>query len=403
MAKDLNRILFNQAKKYMPGGVNSPVRSFKAVGGCPIFINKANGSRIYSEDGKEFIDYCQSFGALILGHARLEVIKELKEALNRGTTFAACTKLETELAKTIIKAMPSIEKIRLTNCGTEAVMGAIRLARAFTRKFKIIKFKEAYHGHADYLLDCPGVADDFKKYTLTAPYNNLNWVHQLYRKHKKDIAAIIVEPVAANKGIILPNDTFLRGLRKITDEYNSVLIFDEVITGFRLGLAGAQERFGIKPDLTCLGKIIGGGLPAGAFGGRKEIMKFLAPEGNVYQAGTFSGNPLTVSAGLAALRILSETNPYKKLEESTQNLCKGIEQAAKKYRLKIKINFIGSMFSIDTELFNRLYRGLLKEGIYLSPSRLETNFISTAHTDKDLEITLKAIDKVFRTLKGAEK
>jgi glutamate-1-semialdehyde 2,1-aminomutase len=396
MVEILNKQLFLKAKQYIAGGVNSPVRSFKATGGLPIFIRSAKGSRIYSEDGREFIDYCLSFGALILGHSHPKVAAELKKAIDKGGSFGTPTKLETELAKAIIKAIPSIQNIRLTNSGTEAVMGAIRLARAFTMRNSIIKFSSAYHGHADYLLDCPGIPGDFKKHTLTSAYNDIKGVEELFRQHKKDIAAIIVEPVAANNGLILPRNGFLEGLRKISQKYGSILIFDEVITGFRLSVGGAQEYFRIKPDLTCLGKIIGGGLPVGAFGGRKEIMQLLAPQGNVYQAGTFSGNPLTVSAGLATLRILLGDNPYLKLEEETRFLCENISCMAEKYRIKIKINFIGSMFSIDTDLFKRFYHGLLKEGIYFSPSWLEANFLSIAHSRQDIEKTLMAIEKIFK-------
>jgi len=399
MAKDLNKYLFQEANKYLVGAVNSPVRSFRAVGGLPVFIKSAKGARIYSEDSREFIDYCQGFGALILGHSHPKIVRELKKALAKGTGFGAPTKLETELAKIIIKAMPSIEKIRFTNSGTEAAMGALRLARAFTGKNKIIKFSGCYHGHADYLLDCAGVPEDFKKHTLVAPYNDIEKAKELFRRYKKDIAAIIVEPVAANRGVVLPEEGFLEELRKLTHEFNSILIFDEVITGFRLSFGGAQERFRIKPDLTCLGKIMGGGLPVGAFGGRAEIMQLLAPEGNVYQAGTFSGNPLTVSAGIATLKVLSEQNPYLKLGEETKYLCKHIGDMAGDYRIDIKISFMGSMFSIlfnKEFLFKRFYHGLLNEGIYLSPSSLEANFLSTAHSKVDCERTLKAIGKIFK-------
>lgn len=404
MVKALDKYLFNEAKKYLVGGVNSPVRSFKAVGGYPVFIKRGRGSKIYSEDDREFIDYCQSFGALILGHANPNVAKELKKAIDKGTSFATTTKLETELAKLIIKAIPSIERIRFTNSGTEAAMTAIRLSRAYTRKNKIIKFEGLYHGHAD-----------FTKYTLLAPYNNIKKVEDLVDKHREDIAAIIVEPVAGNMGVVLPEEDFLQSLRKIADKYHIVLIFDEVITGFRFIYGGAQKVFNLKPDLTVLGKIIGGGLPIGALGGKREIMALLAPDGPVYQAGTFSGNPVSVTAGLATLKILSETNPYKKLEVLTQDLCKGIKQIVEDYSLKIKINFIGSMFSIffadkevidyniaraqDTDLFKRFYHGLLKEGIYLSPSGLEANFLSVAHTAQDLEKTLNAVDRNLKNLR----
>lgn len=412
MAEGLNQELFREAKKYIPGGVNSPVRSFQAVGGSPVFIESANGPKIYAEDGREFIDYCLSWGALILGHNYPQVKKALKKALDKGTSFGAATILETDLAKIIMEAFPSIEKLRLTNSGTEAVMAAIRLARAYTKRNKIIKFAGSYHGHADYLLDCPGVPDAFRKQTMVIPYNDIKKVRELAKRYNKDIAAIIVEPVAANMGVVIPKENFLPELRSLCNRYHIVLIFDEVITAFRFIFGGAQQIFKIRPDLTCLGKIIGAGLPVGAFGGRKEIMQLLAPIGDVYQAGTFSGNSVSVRAGLVTLKILSETNPYRKLEELTQNLCKGIKQTAEDYGFKIKVNSIGSMFSIfftdkevidyniaraqDTDLFKRFYHGLLKEGIYLSPSGFEANFLSTAHTTQDLEKTLKAVEKNFK-------
>lgn len=408
--------LFCEAKKYIPGGVNSPVRAFKAVGGQPIFINHANGSKIYDEYQREYIDYCQSFGALILGHAHPSIVRVLNSSVNKGTSFGMITKNEIEFAKLIIKAIPSIEKIRLTNSGTEAVMGAIRLARAYTKKNKIIKFDGSYHGHSDHLLNCPGVPQDFTKYTLVAPYNNINKVQELIEQNKEDVAVIIVEPVAGNMGVVLPKKEFLIGLRKIADKYNIVLIFDEVITGFRLTYGGAQKFFDIQPDLTCLGKIIGGGLPVGAFGGKSEIMQMLAPEGAVYQAGTFSGNPLTVSAGITALKVLEDTNLYLDLEKRTEMLCESIKDMANKSNIKINVNYIGSMFSFffteqkvidydiakmqDTELFKKFYHELLTKGIYLSPSGFEANFLSTAHSNDDLEKTLKAIEETFDILGG---
>lgn len=411
---EINKQLFTEAKRYIPGGVNSPVRAFRAVGGYPVFINHAKGSKIYGECGGEFIDYCMSWGALILGHSHPEVTDELKKAVDKGTSFGTATTGETELAKEIVSAIHSVEQIRLTNSGTEAVMGAIRLARAYTKKDKIIKFSGSYHGHADYLLDSPGVPDDFRRHTLLVPYNDIKKTEEIVKKHKNEIAAIIVEPVAANMGVVLPKDGFLQSLRKITDKYNFLLIFDEVITGFRLSYGGAGEFFGIRPDLTCLGKIIGGGLPCGAFGGRKEIMQLLAPKGPVYQAGTFSGNPVSVIAGLVTLKVLYQQNPYKKLEDLTKNLCERIKQIAERYRIKIKINSIGSMFSMfftdkevidynivkgsDLRLFKRFFHGLLKEGAYLSPSGLEACFLSTAHTQLDLERTIEAVNNVFSRL-----
>lgn len=398
MAEDLNKKLFQEAKQYIPGGVNSPVRSFKSVGGNPIFIKKAAGSRIYSEDGGEFIDYCMSFGALILGHTHPKVKGALKGVINSGTTYGAPTKAEAELAKVISEALPSIEMIRLTNSGTEAVMVALRLARAYSGKNKIIRFSGSYHGHADYLLNCPGIPADFTRCTLTAPYNDIEKASDLISKYRQEIAAIIVEPIAANRGLILPRSGFLQELRKITKDHDIILIFDEVITGFRLAYGGVQDLFNIKPDLTCLGKIIGGGLPIGAVGGRKEIMQLLAPEGQVYQAGTFSGNPVSVNAGLVTLKILANVNPYQKLERLTQYLCEGIKEKAEKYGVKIKVSFIGSMFNISFggNLFKKVYHRLLRQGVYLAPSDSEVNFLSTAHTNGDIEKTLKAAEKAFK-------
>lgn len=410
-ALNLAKDLFNQAKKYIPGGVNSPVRSFKAVGGYPVFINKASGSKFYAECGGEFIDYCLSWGALILGHAYPKVVNFLGKAIKKGTSFGAVTKLETELAKLIVEAVPSIEQVRLTNSGTEAVMGAIRLARAYSGKNKIIKFEGSYHGHADYLLakagsgqatfgmpDSKGVPKDFTKHTIIVPFNNLELLEAAIKKYYKDLAAIIVEPVEANYGVVLPKQSFLKGARRLADKYSSLLIFDEVITGFRLSYAGAQGYFKVMPDLTCLGKIIGGGLPVGAFGGRKNIMQLLAPLGDVYQAGTLSGNPIAVTAGIVTLKALKENNPYELLEKKTQKLCKGMLLSAKKYGLKIKINQIASIFSLSSDIFKKLYHGLLKQGVYFSPSEFESNFLSLAHTGKDIENTLKIMDKTFKQI-----
>ncbi len=419
--------LFDEAKKYIPGGVNSPVRSFKAVGGVPIFIKEARGSKIYGECGREFIDYCLSWGVLILGHAHPEVVEALSHAIKKGTSFGTVTKLETELAKLIVEALPSVEQVRLTNSGTEAVMGAIRLARAYTKRTKIIKFDGAYHGHADYLLvkagsgqatlgipASSGVPRDFIKHTVILPFNNLEKVEETAKKLKKDLATIIVEPVQANCGIILPKEGFLLGLRRIADKYGIILIFDEVITGFRLSYGGAQGYFNIKPDLTCLGKIIGGGLPVGAFGGRREIMQHLAPEGEVYQAGTLSGNPIAVTAGITTLKLLKENNPYESLQRKTEELSRYIKSKAEEYQIKIKVNYIGSIFSIfftdkdvtdyktalrqDLKLFKRFYHSLLKEGVYLSPSGFEANFLSTAHTESDFKNTILAVNKALESL-----
>lgn len=423
----INHKLFCEAKRYIPGGVNSPVRSFKAVGGYPVFVRRGSGSKFYGECGREFIDYCLSWGALILGHAHPKVVEALWRAIEKGTGFGAPTKLETELAKLIVEAVPSIEQVRLTNSGTEAVMSAVRLARAYTKKERIIKFEGAYHGHADYLLvkagsgavtlgipDSLGVPKDFARHTIVLPFNNITKVEEAVKKHQKDLAAIIVEPVAANCGVILPKREFLQGLRKIADKYQVILIFDEVITGFRLSYSGAQGYFNVRPDLTCLGKIIGGGLPVGAFGGRKDIMQLLAPEGGVYQAGTLSGNPVAVTAGIVTLSALKKNGSYETMEKKTKELCEAIKIKAGQYKIRLKVNYIGSIFSIfftneevtdyssasrqDLKLFKKFFHHLLGEGIYFSPSGFETNFLSTMHSAEDIDKTLKVINTALKDL-----
>lgn len=416
---------FYRAKKYIAGGVNSPVRSFNAVGGRPVFIDKASGSRLYDEHGRGFIDYCMSWGALLPGHAHPKIVGAIRDAAKKGTSFGTVTSSETELAKLIVEAVSSIERVRLTSSGTEAVMSAVRLARAYTGKNKIIKFEGSYHGHADYLLvksgsgqatlgipHSPGVPEDFTRHTIVLSYNNIEKVVKAVKKYRKQLAAIIVEPVAANCGVIPPKRSFLEGLRRITKKYGILLIFDEVITGFRLSYGGAQEYFNLKPDLTCLGKIIGGGLPVGAFGGKKEIMKLLAPEGDVYQAGTFSGNPLSVIAGIATLDILRKQNPYESLEEKTREFCGKIDDLFHRYGINARVNHTSSMFSIfftdkdvtdyasarlqDIKLFNKFYHGILKQAIYFSPSGFEANFLSVSHTREDLRTTLIAIDNFLK-------
>lgn len=402
MVKGVNKRLFAEAKKYIAGGVNSPVRSFCAVGGNPVFVKAGRGCRIYGEDGGVFIDFCLSWGALILGHADPRIVKTVKESTERGTTFGAPTKSETELAKLITAAIPSIERIRLTNSGTEAVMSAIRLARAYTHRDKIIKFEGSYHGHADYLLDCAGVPKDFTKHTIALPYNNIEKVKEAVKRYQKEIAAIIVEPVAANMGVVLPKPGFLEELRNLCDKYGIVLIFDEVITGFRLTYGGAQKVFKIEPDLTCLGKIAGGGLPCAAYGGKREIMKLVAPEGKVYQAGTLAGNPLAVRAGIATLNILKESDPYEILNRKTEELCGQVRLSAQENRIRLKVNYIGSVFSFffqDAEMFKSFFHRLLKEGIYFSPSALEANFLSTAHKAEDIGDTMRAIGITFKSLR----
>ncbi|MBI3991256.1 MAG: glutamate-1-semialdehyde 2,1-aminomutase [Candidatus Omnitrophica bacterium] len=414
MATGLNSKLFQEAKKYLVGGVNSPVRSFRVVGGAPLFVNRGRGARIYTCEGRQYLDYCMSWGALILGHAHPQIRLVAKKAIDKGSSFGTASKQETILAKLICQAIPSIERVRLTNSGTEAVMSALRLARAYTGRRKIIRFKGAYHGHADSLLDCKGIPQDFTKHTLVCPYNDIENLESLVRKYKDDMAAVIVEPIAGNMGVVLPKDGFLAGLREITSRYKAILIFDEVITGFRLIYGGAQKLYAIKPDLTCLGKIIGGGFPCGAFGGKKDIMRLLAPEGFVYQAGTFSGNSVSVSAGITALTILSRGSYYQKLEKLTQYLCRGIARLAGEYKVALKINSAGSMFTLfftgekvvdydsassqDVKLFKRFYHGLLQRGVYLSPSGLEANFISIAHTLNDIDFTLDSIKEVFKKI-----
>ncbi len=416
MDKGLDTQLFQAAKKYLVGGVNSPLRAFKQAGGSPVFIKSGKGANIFDQQDKKYIDYCLSWGVLILGHSHPRINAAAKAAIDSGSSFGCATTQETKLAQLICQAIPSIEKIRLTNSGTEAVMGAIRLARAFTAKKKIIKFKGCYHGHADYLLDSPGIPDDFTKHTFVCPYNDIKAFESLVSKYKNNLAAVIVEPVAGNMGVVLPARGFLEKLREITARKKIVLVFDEVITGFRFTYGGAQKIFKIRPDLTCLGKIIGGGFPIGAFGGRSEIMRLLAPEGKVYQAGTFSGNPVSVSAGIAALEILSKSD-YEKLGGLACGLSLGITQSAVKYGISVKINHFGPMFTIfftradvsdyrtavlqDKKMFSKFYHGLLAQGVYLAPSGLEANFLSFAHCQKDIAYTLKAADKVLKKLSHA--
>jgi len=402
----INYKLFCEAKKYIPAGVNSPVRSFYAVGGVPLFIKKGKGSKIYDVSGKQYIDYCMSWGALILGHSHPEVVNAVKKVVENGTSFGAPTQLEIQLVKEICKAFTSIEMLRLVNSGTEACMSAIRLARGYTGRNKIIKFAGCYHGHADYLLvkagsgmktfalaSSSGVPKDFIKHTFVLPYNDLDAVEKITKKYHKDIACIIVEPIAANMGVVLPKEGFLRGLREICDYYKIVLIFDEVITGFRVAYGGAQELFKIKADLTCLGKIIGGGFPIGAFGGKKEIMSCLTPIGNVYQAGTLSGNPVSVTAGLVTLKILSNKKIYDLLEKKTKLLCDGIKENLKKSKIDVIINQVGSMFTVffsNDKQYAKIFHKILKRGIYFPPSQYEACFVSLAHTDEDIEKTIDA-------------
>ena len=419
--------LFAQAQKLLPGGVNSPVRAYKGVGGSPLFIAKAKGSRIWDIDGNAFIDYVLSWGPMILGHAHPQVVKALKSAAERGTSYGAPTKLEVDLAKLITTAFPSIEMVRMVNSGTEATMSAIRVARGFTGREKIIKFAGCYHGHADGLLvkagsgattlgipDSPGVPADVARHTITVPYNNLSAVKEAFQKYAGEIAAVIVEPIAANMGMVLPDNGFLQGLRSLTTEHGALLIFDEVITGFRVAYGGAQALYGIRPDLTCLGKIIGGGLPVGAYGGRREIMSKVAPVGPIYQAGTLSGNPLAMTAGIETLKLLSKQNVYSQLEERSDYLFDGIYESARRHGIPISAARVGSLMGIfftgakvtdyasaltaDTKRYAKFFWAMLESGIYFAPSQFEAAFISTAHSPKEIEQTIRMVDKAFKSL-----
>jgi glutamate-1-semialdehyde 2,1-aminomutase len=419
--------LFEEAQRLIPGGVNSPVRAFRSVGGQPRFIDRAKGSRLYDLDGNTYIDYVLSWGPMILGHASPPVINAIKKAAGRGTSYGAPTELEVELAREIHAAVPSMEKIRLVSSGTEAVMSAIRVARGFTKRDGIVKFEGCYHGHSDYLLakagsglmtlgipDSPGVPTDFAKHTFTAPYNDVLSVQQLMRERGKQIACIIVEPIAGNMGVVPPAPDFLAALRQLTLDNDSLLIFDEVISGFRVHYGGAQELYGITPDLTVLGKIIGGGLPVGAYGGRKDIMDLVAPVGPIYQAGTLSGNPLAVTAGLATLKQLRARHLYKTLEERSATLAEGIGREAKRAGVSLIQHRVGSMMTAfftaesvvdwnsakrsDTKRYGQFFHRMLEQGVYLAPSQFEAAFLSTAHTSADIERTIKAARTAFKSL-----
>ncbi|TNF53721.1 glutamate-1-semialdehyde-2,1-aminomutase [bacterium] len=411
--------LFQKAKRLIPGGVNSPVRAFKAVGGSPIFINSAKGSKIYDADGNEYIDYVLSWGPMILGHTHPRVINALKKAAEKGTSYGAPTGLEVELASLIRKAYPSMEIVRMVNSGTEATMSAIRVARGFTGRDKVIKFEGCYHGHADGLLvkagsgaatfgvpTSPGVPKDYAKHTITLPFNDLILLRKVIEKNARNIACIILEPVIGNSGCILPRPGFLEGMRKLTRKYGIILIFDEVMTGFRVSYGGAQKAFRIKPDMTCLGKVIGGGLPVGAYGGKKEIMRKVAPDGPIYQAGTLSGNPLAMTAGIETLKILSKPDTYKKLMAKSKALEEAMKDAAKRAGAKTKFYRAGTMFctyftgsdvynftdaaNTDTAMFAKFFRKMLEKGINLAPSAFEAGFLSLAHSQADINKTAKA-------------
>jgi glutamate-1-semialdehyde 2,1-aminomutase len=427
MKQKRSQKLFEQAKRLIPGAVNSPVRAFKGVGGTPLFVAKAKGSRLWDADGHEYLDYVLSWGPMILGHAHPKVIQAIKAAAARGTSYGAPTENEVRLARLIQKAFPSMELLRMVSSGTEAAMSAIRLARGYTGRDKIVKFDGGYHGHADSLLvragsggatlgipDSAGVPADFARHTLTLPYNDLTAVEKTFNQQGREIACVIVEPVAGNMGVVPPREGFLEGLREITRRHETLLIFDEVITGFRVAFGGAQERYGIIPDLTCLGKIIGGGLPVGAYGGRREVMEKIAPLGPVYQAGTLSGNPVAMAAGLATLSLLSNKSVYKQLEQRSRTLAEGIGDAARRAGVSVFQTRVESMFCLfftgrpvvdyetakhsDTQAYSRFFWSMIEQGVYFAPSQFEAAFLSTAHTVADIEKTIKAAYTAFRKL-----
>jgi len=427
MKSSRSKRFFERAKDLIPGGVNSPVRAFKAVGGNPIFIARAKGSRLYDVDGNSYIDYVLSWGPMILGHAHPRVISRLKEALERGTSYGAPTPVEVELAGLVLKAYPSMEKVRMVSSGTEATMSAIRVARGFTKRDKIIKFEGCYHGHADALLvkagsgattfgvpDSPGVPRSCARDTITLPFNDQSTLKSTIEKNWKSIACVIIEPVVGNIGCVLPKPGFLEALRRLTKKYGIVLIFDEVMTGFRVSYGGAQAYYGIEPDMTCLGKVIGGGLPVGAYGGKKEIMSMVAPEGPVYQAGTLSGNPIAMTAGIETIKILSRKGVYEKIQKTSALLEEALRDAAKRAGAITKFYRAGTMFctyftdkevidystakTADTEKFAKFFRGMLQRGINLAPSQFEAGFTSLAHSEKDIEKTAKAAYETLKTM-----
>ena len=421
--------LFNEAKNYIPGGVNSPVRAFQGVGGEPIYFERGEGAYLYDVDGNAYIDYVGSWGPMILGHSNPFIVDAVRAELDKGLGFGAPTEIETSLAKKICQLMPSIELVRMVSSGTEATMSAIRLARGYTKRDKIVKFEGCYHGHSDSLLvkagsgaltlgvpTSPGVPSDLAKHTLVLEYNNLDSVKALFSKMGEEVGCIIVEPVAGNMNCIPPKEGFLQGLRKLCDDYGSVLIFDEVMTGFRVALGGAQAYYRVKPDLTTLGKVIGGGLPVAAFGGRREIMNQIAPLGPIYQAGTLSGNPLSMASGLAMLSILeADDSFYQNLSDSTEYLVNGILGAASTSNISMTSNNVGGMFGLffsseekvtnfsqasncDIELFKKFYKLMIKQGVYLAPSAYECGFLSAAHGKNELDQTINAALTVFSEL-----
>jgi len=419
---------FQQAQQFIPGGVNSPVRAFKSVGGEPIFMQRAKGAYLWDADDNQYIDYVGSWGPMILGHAHPEVIKAVQDAAENGLSFGAPTELETSLARKICEMIPSIDKVRMVSSGTEATMSALRLARGFTGRDKIVKFEGCYHGHSDSLLvkagsgaltfgvpTSPGVPTALAEQTLTLQFNNLEQVEALFAELGEEIAAIIVEPIAGNMNFVAPKEGFLEGLRKACDQYGSVLIFDEVMTGFRVGLQGAQGVYGITPDLTCLGKVIGGGMPVGAFGGKAEIMNHISPDGPVYQAGTLSGNPVAMAAGLKTIELLSAPNFYENLTVKVKSLILGLKNVAQSADIPLAAHGVGGMFGVffteaekvesfddsmacDSQRFNKFFHGMLERGVYLAPSSFEAGFVSITHSENDIADTIERAADVMNIL-----
>jgi len=427
MKTERSQQLFAEARELIPGGVDSPVRAFRAVGGQPLFISHASGSRVVDVDGNSFVDYVGSWGPLILGHAEPAVVRALQEAAEKGTSYGAPTPLENELAKLIVDAMPSVEMVRFVNSGTEAVMSALRLARAYTGRDRIIKFAGCYHGHSDGLLvqagsgattlgvpDSPGVPKAAAELTLSLPYNDEAAVEEAFARFPGEIAAVIVEPVAGNMGVIPPKDGYLQALRRITQAHGALLIFDEVITGFRVAYGGAQALYGVMPDLTTMGKIIGGGLPVGAYGGARAIMEKVSPAGPVYQAGTLSGNPLAMTAGIQTLKLLQQPGVYDRLEKLSARLAEGLGEAAARAGKKVFQTRVGSMSTMfftdarvvdyasaltsDTSMYGRFFRGMLEHGFYFAPSQFEATFVSLAHREEDVEATIEAAREVMASI-----
>ncbi|MBE0369556.1 glutamate-1-semialdehyde 2,1-aminomutase [Pseudoalteromonas aurantia] len=424
----ISQDLFSRAQASIPGGVNSPVRAFNGVGGTPLFITKAEGPFTFDADGNRYIDYVGSWGPMILGHNHPEIKRSVLEAVENGLSYGAPTETEILMAEKVKALVPSIEKVRMVSSGTEATMSAIRLARGYTQRDKILKFEGCYHGHADSLLvkagsgaltmgvpNSPGIPEDFAKHTLTVSFNDLEEVKAIFSEYKDEIACIIVEPVAGNMNCIPPQAGFLEGLREVCDTHGAVLIFDEVMTGFRVALGGAQAYYNIQPDLTCLGKVIGGGMPVGAFGGKQAIMDYIAPVGPVYQAGTLSGNPIAMAAGLKALELLSVDGLHDELEAKSKALCEGFQQAADAAGIPLTTNFAGGMYGFfftdsetvtsyqqatqcDLERFKQFFHLMLEEGVYLAPSAFEAGFVSTMHSDEDIKNTISAAERVFAKL-----